>query len=291
MDVGTPLVHVVPLHHPYLLLVPKAFEGYPHLDIYDFSPSEISNRLICTLHLPSESIDPDERVVWHEIHTGDRPYTFQGHFHADLSLSLVALSFYIRGPQGEHESHYLIPRATFVAQIRGAVESRQTVADSHGKPEATSVSIPWSDWGPQGCLRLRLSSGVSRSHRALLIPFGARMPLVVFDGSDSKSASVFIFDVGSLSARHRRQVLAAHRDGSSLELNPGSESTSGIVANIEDVLPGVVDPDCSSIPYVAYRFELPYDPAEWQFGHMVRSVVMSMTGFAVKVSVCGYYLG
>ena len=285
-----PLVHVVPLHHPYLLLIPKAFEGYPHLDIYSFDPSNISNRRICTLHLSSESIEPDEHVVWHEIHTGDRPYTSQGHFHADLSLSIVALTFYIRGPQGEHESHYLIPRATFLAQIRAA-ESQQTVTDG-GKldSEAASVSIPWTDWGPQGCLRLRLSSRVSRSRRALLIPFGARMPMVVFDGPDSKSASVFVFDIGPLSARRRRQVLAVRRDGSMPELNPGPESTSGIVANIEVVLPGVVDPDCSSIPYVAYRFELPYDPAEWQFGHMVRSVAMSMTGFTVKVSVCGYYL-
>ena len=62
----------------------------------------------------------------------------------------------------------------------------------------------------------------------------------------------------------------------------------GIIENVEEVLPGVVDPECSRIPFVAYRFKIPDDPGEWQFGHTVRSVVMSMTGFTVKVSVCGY---
>ena len=54
-----------------------------------------------------------------------------------------------------------------------------------------------------------------------------------------------------------------------------------IVEDVEAALPGVVDPECSTIPYVVYRFDVP-ERLE------IRSVVMSMTGFTVKVSVCGY---
>ncbi|KAM5541132.1 hypothetical protein V8D89_005061 [Ganoderma adspersum] len=283
-DVGTRLVHVVPLGHPYLLVIPKTFEDYPHLNIYSIPTSDTPNHIICTLRLPSENLEPDERVVWHEVYSGDRPYTSGGHFRADLSLSMVVLTFYIRGPQGDHETHYLVPRATFLTQIRAA-ESRQIDTDTDsGKAAAQSgsvesVPVPWADWGPQGCLRLRLS--YARSRRAMLIPFGSRMPLVVFDdGPESGSASVFVFDISPLAARRTRQLVA----GSGTD----SESTRGIVENIGEVLPGVVDPDCSRIPFVAYRFKLPDDPGEWQFGHTIRSVVMSMTGFTVKFAAAEY---
>ena len=286
------MVHVVPLDHPYLLVIPKTFEGYPHLNIYSFLSSDNPSHIVCTLRLPSENLEPEERITWHEVYSGDRPYTSQGHFAADMSLSMVALTFYIRGPQGDHETHYLIPRATFLAQIHAAARESlgQSQTDSGNSPvkaQSEPVSVPWADWGPQGCLRLRLSYALSR--RAILIPFGSRMPLVVFDGPESRSASVFVFDIGPLAARRRRQVLAAPQDDceSMPELTePGS--TMGIIENVEEVLPGVVDPECSRIPFVAYRFKIPDDPGEWQFGHTVRSVVMSMTGFTVKVSVCGY---
>ena len=35
--------------------------------------------------------------------------------------------------------------------------------------------------------------------------------------------------------------------------------------------------------YVVYRFPLPRAPREWRF---VEAVVMGMTGFTVKVSIC-----
>ena len=54
-----------------------------------------------------------------------------------------------------------------------------------------------------------------------------------------------------------------------------------IVEAIGAVLPGIVDPSCSKIPYAVYRFKLPYDPEQWEKIHLV---VMSMTGFTVKVS-------
>ncbi|KAM5539530.1 hypothetical protein V8D89_006802 [Ganoderma adspersum] len=295
IDVGMRLVHVVPLGHPYLLVIPKTFEDYPHLNIYSIPTSDTPNHIICTLRLPSENLEPDERVVWHEVYGGDRPYTSGGHFRADLSLAMVVLTFYIRGPQRDHETHYLVPRATFLAQIRAA-ELRQTDTDTDsGKAAAQSGSIesvPWADWGPQGCLRLRL--GYARLRRAALIPFCSRMPLVVFDdGPESGSASVFVFDISPLAARRARQGLAARRrnDAVSPELVPGSGTdpeSAGIVENIEEVLPGVVDPDCSRIPFVAYRFKLPDDPGEWQFGHTICSVVMSMTGFMVKFAAAEY---
>ena len=57
--------------------------------------------------------------------------------------------------------------------------------------------------------------------------------------------------------------------------------------DIEAILPGVVDPDCSSIPYVAYRIQLPSAPLEWHLWWYDMDVLaMGMTGFTVKVSIC-----
>ncbi|KAI1789992.1 hypothetical protein LXA43DRAFT_540500 [Ganoderma leucocontextum] len=94
------------------------------ISVYTFSPSHH----ICTLRLSDPK--PGERVVWHEAYTGDRPQTSEGHSRTDLSLSMVVL---ILGAEHEHETHLLIPRATFLAQIRQTDSS---------EPE----SVPWADW-------------------------------------------------------------------------------------------------------------------------------------------------
>ena len=219
-----PLVHVVPLHHPYLLLIPKAFEGYPHLDIYSFDPSNISNRRICTLHLSSESIEPDEHVVWHEIHTGDRPYTSQGHFHADLSRSMVVLQLYIVSSRGERVTHYCIPRTTLLAQIQNAEgASRKAPRADGGTVQPQPQPVLWADWGVQGCLRLSL-----RGRRTMAMPFGSRLPLLVVDESDGRRAAVYVFDVNPHVARYQNHVLATARERGSTTVHRGRRGLSRI---------------------------------------------------------------
>ena len=235
-------------------------------------------------------MEDDEQIQSHAICTGDRPQTSAGHFRADLSRSVVVLQLFIEGLEGDREVHYLFPRTTFLSQIRAAEAqgaSRQTPgprdrADRGG----VARSVPWADWGKQSCLRLCLCRQHA-IHRALFVPSGSRLPLLVVDESDFRRASVYVFDINPHVARYQRQVLVARQQDQDYSASEGSDlGTTGIVQDIEAILPGVVDPDCSSIPYVAYRFELPYRPAEWQFGHMIGAVVMSMTGFTVKVSIC-----
>lgn len=108
---------------------------------------------------------------------------------------------------------------------------------------------------------------------------------MVFDGLDypsSKNASVYVFDVNPLAVRFKKRVLTAAREGRS----DGIERRSlAIVDNIEEVFPDVIDGECSRIPYVAYRLNIPYDPEEWPHWLMVGSVVMSVTGFTIEISV------
>ena len=98
-------------------------------------------------------------------------------------------------------------------------------------------------------------------------------------------------DVNPHVARHGRHILATARERDSWPAtSQGAPSrTTGIVEDIEAVLPGVVDPECSGIPYVVYRFELPYGPAGWRGGHMIGAVIMDMTGFTVRVSISRDY--
>ncbi|PIL34945.1 hypothetical protein GSI_02732 [Ganoderma sinense ZZ0214-1] len=302
IDVGTHLVHVVPLDYPHFLLVPKAFQDgtYPHLAIYSFESSHpIPSRPICTLLLPEEEYSPGEgtETPWYQVHTGDRPQTSDGHFYADLSKSMVVLTFYhvYFEDNSERETRYLIPRGTLLAQIQAA-ESRQTQLQTHstsgGTGEVMVPAVRWADWGPQGCLRLSLQC--MQAYRALAMPFSSRLPLFVVDESDreSRSAAVYVFDINPLVARRERQLLAARKqesESAGSEVQPAIETT-GIVEDIEAVLPGVVDPDCSSIPYVAYRFPLPSPdaPAEWQRGWFINAVVMGMTGFTIKMAGVEY---
>ncbi|PIL34938.1 hypothetical protein GSI_02725 [Ganoderma sinense ZZ0214-1] len=289
IDVGLQLVHVVPLGPdcPYFLVVPRAPAAGFHLTIYNFSPSSTpGGPILCTLQLPP--LNPGERIAWHDIHSGDRPlHTSEGHFHADLSLSLIALTLGIMSADAEHEhehehqAHLLIPRTTLLTHARAADSvSRQSADASPGKLEPRRV--PWAEWGPRGCLRLRQRppAGLA-ARRVMLIPFGARMPLVVFDsderGLDASSVWVYVFDLNPFLPRRRRVPEGTSGTG------PG---TTGIIEDIEAVLPGVVDPACSSIRYRAYRFRvgLPAVP----IGNSVRSVVMGMTGFTMKLSGVSY---
>ena len=61
---------------------------------------------------------------------------------------------------------------------------------------------------------------------------------------------------------------------------------TAIVEDIGAALSGVIDPECSAIPYVVYRFQLPYMP--WEFP--IVAVRMSMTGFTVTVSASQHLL-
>ena len=95
---------------------------------------------------------------------------------------------------------------------------------------------------------------------------------------------MYVFDINPHVARHQKQIRAARKHG-----DPATVTSMGTtVEDIEGVLPGVVDPDCSSIPYVVYRFSLLYGPGEWPpaAGQLISAVVMGMTGFMIKVSNC-----
>ena len=226
----------------------------------------------------------------HEVFTGDRPaQTSEGHFHADPSQSAIVLTCKVRTPKYDCETHFLIPRATFLAQIEAAASHRPPGQTDHTPGnvpcEGTYGSVPWAEWGPQGCLRLRVQHPRS-SRGALVTPCGSRLPLVVFESPTASRASVYVFDVNPFAARH---VRAAHGGNSRTGTGEGEgegkeEARAAIVKDTDDFLLSVVDPECSRIPYVAYRFE----PEEWLLGHRVRSVAMSMTGFTVKVSACSY---
>ena len=183
----------------------------------------------------------------------------------------------------ERETHYLIPRTTLLAQIRVA-ESRQRHWDTRARESVDSGSpgpevqhISWADWGPHGCLRL--SRRRFQAQRAAAVPFGSRLPLFVVDDSDSRSASVYVFDINPHVARYQSQVHAGRKH------DTAAGTGVGIVEDIEAFLPGMVDPGCSSIPYVLYRFPLPSAPGGWQIGQFVSAVVMGMTGFTIKVSM------
>ncbi|PIL34968.1 hypothetical protein GSI_02755 [Ganoderma sinense ZZ0214-1] len=280
IDIGAQAVDVFPLDYPYLLTLPKDLEEDRHFDIYTFSPSGTPNHRICTLQLPEEHVEDDEQIEFHFVYTGDQSQPSEGHFHADLSQSTVVLQFFIEGIEGNREVHYLIPRTTFLAQIREA-EARKLSLD---QTEGGVLPVPWAAWGSQSCLRLSLYRQHA-IHRARVVPFGSRFPLLVVGESDFRSAAVYVFDVNPLVARREKRLLLERQRGPALA-EPGS---AGIVEDIEAVLPGVVDPNCSSIPYVVYRFELPYGPVEWQFGHKIGSVIMSMTGFTVKLVIWPYH--
>ena len=276
-------------------------------------------------------------MEWPEPQTGDRVEETTGHFRADLSRSIVTLTLYVYKVHGDDEdeyaTHLLIPHTTLAAQIR-ATESRLTTRDpdrDNSRSEAITeqphstpmplLSVPWADWGPRGCLRLRLRHPHFQ-RRLYQIPFGSRMPMVVFDEhapghAHESTASLYIFDVNPLVARSVRAAPSCDSDES--DSNPPSRSATaasaaddqnvplgramapGVVRDIEEVLPGVVDPECTAaVPYVAYRFPLPRSirssssstgggggggGAGASLASRIRQVTMSMAGFTVEVSI------
>lgn len=204
----------------------------------------------------------------HEIYSSRRPPPSEGHFRADPAhwMIVLALNYSLHDRRTIVKSHLLIPHATLSAQIRAAETRRRDSKEL--ALDVAPVLVPWQDWGPHGCLRLRLRCAPIGGFLRL-VPYGSRMPFALFAPPTLENRSVFVFDVNPLVARHARQSISTRRDGS---------MATTIVEDVEEVLPGIVDPECSTIPYVVYRFDL---PDELQ----MRSVVMSMTGFMVLVSI------
>ena len=280
--VGSSLVNFALLDDRHVLVTSKHFA--PSVDIYSFSRSAPDHRL-CALEIPQESTG--EFRISCQISTGGRPETSEGHFRADPSQSMVSVSLHTADMQREYASIFLIPHATILAQIQAA-ENRKPEEpteewDAERFPgEWDAVRVPWAVWGPSGCLRLQLQLP-HRSSRVPLLPCGSRAPVVAFLGcADFKTDAIFVFDVNPLAARRAQHLLAARREQSELD-----HEEMAIVGDVEDVLPGVVDPECSAIPYVVYRFKLPYADCSTDSsvgGRTIRAVEMSLTGFTVKVS-------
>ena len=278
IDFGTAPVNVVPWGDAHVLVQPTDSESPRRLDIYSLTPSS-PNRPLRALQLPEPTLNPGETVVFHPIQTSSDPSPPEGHFHADPSQSMIILSYNIRrSNRDDYASHLLIPYSTLRAQIDSdratAIEVESPNPDSDSPPPAV---VPWQEWGPQGCLQLRVRPERGQARQIALIPSGSRMPIVASDGP---FASVYMFDTNPLAARY---ALARHAQDGHSGSGPGSEGTkaSAIVEDVEAALPGVVGPECAEIPYVVHRFRLPYVP--WEYP--IRAVRMSMTGFTVTVSV------
>ncbi|KAM5541126.1 hypothetical protein V8D89_005055 [Ganoderma adspersum] len=313
LNVGTVMVSIIPLDEPYLLLFPSVSsatrtpERHANISIYSFYPSPspcpesepVAGRHVCTLELPAAR--PGEHVTWSRAHTGDHAAEATGHFRVDPSRSIVVLHICIQPIEGgyaaEYPTHVLIPRATLAAQIRAVDPTWLHGTGSTTHPPAL-VSVPWAEWGPRGCLRLRPWNALFQDD-ANLTAFGSRMPVVLFDGPEEESASVYVFDVNPFVAR---SVLAARRRATSDEETEDKEETSdpqravdalpravtvtavvGGGEDIEEVLPGVVDPECAAIPYVVYRFPLPFfRGVQSPVAPQICEVAMSMAGFTVE---------
>ncbi|PIL34979.1 hypothetical protein GSI_02766 [Ganoderma sinense ZZ0214-1] len=218
---------------------------------------------------------------------------------ADPDLSMVVLKRHIGNLDGslggEHTSYLLIPFSVLRAQAHRASttrkdsESARTDPDGGEEPWTTmsqlpvQAAVPWKDWGPRACLHLRLP--VRPEGTIPCLPFSSRLPLVVSDSTNLDRASIFVFDINPLAARHAKRILAERgRDH-----GRNSEGTA-IVApeDLEGVLPrGAVDPECSAIQYVVYRFALPCSPTPTEGparnGRAIRMVRMNMTGFTITL--------
>ncbi|PIL34955.1 hypothetical protein GSI_02742 [Ganoderma sinense ZZ0214-1] len=208
-----------------------------------------------------------------------------GHFRADPSLSMVVLTYKGRGAHGALTTHLLIPLTTILAQIRRAVAPQcegATADDSEQVPQpppSAPTPVPWEDWGAGGCLRLRLPNGAYRMlPKPHVIPFSSRIPIVVYHDDRFRSVSIYVVDINPLAARH---ALATR--------SHGSAQATAVVEDEEGTLPGVVDPECSAIPYVVYHFPLPDVPPERPMGYRIWSVETTMTGFAISLTNRGVH--
>lgn len=153
-----------------------------------------------------------------------------------------------------------------------------------------------------GCARLRPWSPLFQDN-AGLTSFGSQVPpVVVFDGPEKENTSVYVFDVNPLVAcrtllrgdaalRRGRddsepeRVAVSNRDADALpHPDAAGPCTTAVVEDINEVLPGAVDSECAAIPYVAYRFPLPYSTrAGSPDAPEIGRTTMSMTGFTVRV--------
>ncbi|KAM5535808.1 hypothetical protein V8D89_010531 [Ganoderma adspersum] len=216
IDFGTWPIDVVPWGDSHLLVTPVDAGSPRYLHIYSISPS-IPDRPIHTLQLPEPNLNPGESVVGHQMTTSLHPLVREGHFRADPSRSIILFTHYVRLGDldtAEYTSHLLIPYTTLCAWVETAIRSADS--DFPGPP----VPVPWQDWGAHGCLRLRLPHVRGRDERILLVPLGSWVPVVTLDGP---SASVYVFDVDPLAARHYLQ----HDDGRYVHHHPSESSSQG----------------------------------------------------------------
>ena len=293
VDLGTWPVHVALLGDSYLVVTPHGI-GHSetsrcNLSIYGISPSiDISH--LCILQRPDDTyLDHGEHIVSFKMVASQSSSTPGGHFRADPSQSMVFLTYEGRvGLNGSaFTDYFLIPHVTILSQVHAAISRRGDVQVGD-QPDAPPVLVRWEDWGARECLRLRLQgrrpSFVHRVPR--VIPFGSRMPLLVYHDRNFQKATLYVFDINPLAARYARAVAAQGE----------ATQATAVVEDVEQTLPGVVDPQCSAIPYVVYRFPLPPPSPERGHWNAVWSIEMTMTGFALPVSllpsslVCGRHL-
>ena len=171
-------------------------------------------------------------------------------------------------------------------------------------------AVPRAEWGLRECLRLHLRS--PHFHiQSSPIPFGSRLPGVVSNSAGTEnegaSGSVYVFDDGDplvarstllgLDAARRQRPDDSDSEGTTVTDNnalrplpvTAVDGVTAVVEDIEKVLPGAVDLECAAVPYVAYRFPLPFSSgtAGSQDAPVIGRATMSMTGFTVEVSTHG----
>ncbi|PIL34965.1 hypothetical protein GSI_02752 [Ganoderma sinense ZZ0214-1] len=296
IDLATRPMHVVLLDPSYLLVTPR--DDCPrsrYLTIFSISPT-VPSRPLCTLQLPGDhKVDPEQPLSLFTMVMSPSSSPPGGHFRADPSMSMVVLTY--EGWQGAHgilTTYLLIPFTTILAQIRPVAPHRGggATADEqvpHPAPYDPPAPIPWEDWGARGCLRLRPQTGAyAMLPQPRVIPFSSRIPIVVYHDPLFRNVSIYVVDINPLAARHASsQARAAH------ESDRGATAVA-VVEDVEGALPGVVDPECSAIPYVVYRFPLrDVSGPRWN-GRPLRCsiwlVEMTMTGFALSLTT-GVYAG
>nr|VWP01628.1 N/A [Ganoderma boninense] len=301
IDLGATHHNFVLLDDTYILALPAESDpdsdSEPPLLVFSLAPpsqSPATTRPLCCLQLPAVSLNPGERVVDREMRTSRHPPTPNGHFHDDPSVSMVVLTYDLAmdgsaWPARSRTSYLLIPCAALLAHLRLV-----SVVGASPDPDPPAP-VPWEAWGPLMSLRLWAAVHPHADHfpgSIALVPYGSRMPVVVFEGPDCTRASVCVFETNPLVVRHARAIARSNSDlnseagsGGILESRTRATVGSAIVEDVEAALPGVVDPECSAIPFVVYRFGIPLDMEEEQHAsRMIQAVRMSMTGFTVTVS-------
>nr|VWO99672.1 Tetrahydroxynaphthalene reductase (EC (T4HN reductase) (THNR) [Ganoderma boninense] len=278
IDLGMQRAEMVLLDDTHVVVLPENAEWLPsqQIHIYSLSPPAAS-RPLATLQLPDLPLTPGERVVSYQLITSRHPPDPEAHFTADLSQSMIVLTQYIRGQDGEYVSHLLMPCSKLLAQAKLAADTaRDSPAPSDSDSNELPIPVPWQAWGARGCLRLRVRPAHPEwVNHTSLIPWGSRMPVVAFHGS---SPAVYVIDLNPSVARHARTLRDALSSSSDSESDSEAKGTAtAIVEDVEAALPGVFDLGCAATPYVVYRFAVP----NCLGGAAMRVVRMSMTGFTI----------